>query len=237
MFSFGPDFVGKEEELYKSERFKRHAALVIHMLDHAVNMIGPDLEPATKTLAELGAKHVAYGVLPAHYGIVGQALLHTLETALGEKWTPVVKKGWTQVYAFVSTAMIAGANRHLQKSIRRKERTIARRKGKSDALGGDKKPDGPTIPDVLFKLTGQKPEAQPQRLQNLANLIGNGLDVVDEGNEGDEDDLTQTTSSTDSLVEGEVNFMKIVESVYRSWDIVKRIPNYTEVAGVLLFRK
>lgn len=79
------------------------------MLDVAVNMLGPDLGPVTHALHELGSKHVAYGVIPDHYPIVGQALLLTLETALGEEWTPRVKSGWTAIYDFVSATMISGA--------------------------------------------------------------------------------------------------------------------------------
>ena len=35
----------------------------------------------------LGKRHVKYGVLPAHYDVVGQALLATLESGLGAEWT------------------------------------------------------------------------------------------------------------------------------------------------------
>jgi methyl-accepting chemotaxis protein len=80
------------------------------MLDVAVNMLGPDLDPVTHALKELGERHLAYGVIPDHYPIVGQALLSTLEAALGDGWTPQVKEGWTAIYGFVSTTMIAGVN-------------------------------------------------------------------------------------------------------------------------------
>jgi hemoglobin-like flavoprotein len=121
MYKFGSEFEGNEEELYKSKSFKAHARGVVKMLDAAVNMLGPDLEPATKTLITLGKKHVKYGVLPAHYGIVGEALLYTLETALGDKWTPLVKKGWVGVYTFVSSAMMAGANSQVQCKLKQKQ--------------------------------------------------------------------------------------------------------------------
>jgi hypothetical protein len=87
------------------------------MLDLAVNLLGPDLHPVTVALRDLGARHTAYGVLPSHYDIVGQALLHTLETALGDAWTDEVKKGWIGVYTFVSTAMIEGAEEYLKEQV------------------------------------------------------------------------------------------------------------------------
>lgn len=39
MFSFGPEFVGNEESLYTSTKFKAHANGVVSMLDTAVNML------------------------------------------------------------------------------------------------------------------------------------------------------------------------------------------------------
>jgi hypothetical protein len=236
MFSFGPEFVGNEEELYKTERFKRHAAGVVGMLDTMINCFGPDLEPATKALTDLGARHVAYGVLPAHYGIVGQALLHTLETALGDKWTPAVQKGWTLIFGFVSTTMMAGANSHMESTMRQKQRTSARQGEPSRA---DDNQDRPITSDVLLKLTGYKPPAPPKKIKDLAEMVGEGFDITSSHDEEFPDDLTETSSSIDGvdLVEGEVNYMKMVERVYTTWDIIKRIPNYTEVAGVLLFQK
>lgn len=41
-------------------------------------------------LEALGGRHAGYGVIPAHFDIVGQALLWTLEQGLGELWTPEV---------------------------------------------------------------------------------------------------------------------------------------------------
>ena len=48
-------------------------------------------------------------MLAEHYDIVGQALLATLESALGDAWTPPVKEAWTTVYGVVSATMIKGA--------------------------------------------------------------------------------------------------------------------------------
>lgn len=109
LFKFAEGYDDNDEDLYSDPRFLTHARRVVNMLDVAINMLGPDLGPVTHALHVLGAKHVGYGVLPEHYPIVGEALLSTLETALGNEWTPKVKNGWTAVYGFVSTSMIAGA--------------------------------------------------------------------------------------------------------------------------------
>ena len=47
-----------------------------------------------------------YGVVPAHYDVVGQALLATLEGGLGAEWTAQVKAAWIAVYGVISTTMI-----------------------------------------------------------------------------------------------------------------------------------
>lgn len=73
------------------------------------------MEPVLEALESLGARHVDYGVLPPHYDIVGAALLHTLEVALQDNWTPEVRQGWTLVYGVVSAAMLQGAKKKLQK--------------------------------------------------------------------------------------------------------------------------
>ena len=98
------------EELYTNPKFLTHARGVVRMLDAAVSMLGPDLEPVTQALEDLGRRHITYGVIPDHYPIVGQALLHTLETALGSALTPTVEEGWIAIFEFVSSTMIRGAN-------------------------------------------------------------------------------------------------------------------------------
>jgi hypothetical protein len=117
MFSFGTHFEVEEDGLYTSPLFVRHAKGVVQMLDAAIQMLGPDMEPLEFALKELGAKHTHYGVLPPHYSVVGEALLYTLGVALGDKWTPSVQRGWVGVYHFVSTSMMAGAEEYLAKKV------------------------------------------------------------------------------------------------------------------------
>jgi hemoglobin-like flavoprotein len=62
--------------------------------------------PAASALAQ---RHVAYGAKPAHYPVVGAALLWTMEKGLGEAWTPAVADAWTAAYGTLSGFMIAEA--------------------------------------------------------------------------------------------------------------------------------
>ena len=72
----------------------------------------------------MGARHVSYGVLVPHYEVVGQALLQTLEQALGEDgWNDTVKEGWAGIYVFVSTSMIRGAKDVAKEQYKQQEQT------------------------------------------------------------------------------------------------------------------
>ena len=109
MFRFTRDFELGSEELFQSERFKKHATGVINTVNTAVSMLAPDLDPLVEILHELGKKHAQYGALPAHYAVVGRALIDTLQKVLGDKFTNEVKTAWARIYDVLSTSMIEGA--------------------------------------------------------------------------------------------------------------------------------
>jgi hemoglobin-like flavoprotein len=72
---------------------------------NSLNNLGAVL-PATSALAK---RHVAYGVKPAHYTPVGEALLWTLQQGLGTAWTPELAAAWSAAYGLLSEYMIAEA--------------------------------------------------------------------------------------------------------------------------------
>src|SRR6516164_3693589 len=65
-------------------------------------------EVLTSALKGLGQRHVAYGVLPEHYPIVGAVLLETFAVFLGERWTPALRDAWAEAYQAVCSLMLAG---------------------------------------------------------------------------------------------------------------------------------
>jgi nitric oxide dioxygenase len=73
-------------------------ALVVNGLSNL-----PSVLPAASALAK---RHVNYGAKPAHFPVVGAALLWTLEKGLGDAWTPEVAEAWTAAYATLSGYMI-----------------------------------------------------------------------------------------------------------------------------------
>ena len=154
MFSFGHEGLAADSEaLYKHPLFKRHAKGVVNMLDTAIGMLGPDVSPLLEALKDLGARHFEYGVVPAHYPIVGEALICTLEVALGKKWTPKVKQGWTAIYGIVSTAMLEGANRRIQMENKLRNKMV-------DEEEGTAKEEKKTNKEVVPLAPGEAPPSK-----------------------------------------------------------------------------
>lgn len=106
LFGFPIDIDPSSKELLASRRFKMHAVYMIQMLDTALNMLGPDIELLTEIMQELGIKHVRYGVKPEMFGIMGEALLKTLEETIGADFNDAVRDAWKETYAELSQDMI-----------------------------------------------------------------------------------------------------------------------------------
>jgi len=70
----------------------------------------PDLpDSITTALQDMGRRHVGYGVEDRHYDAVGAALIQTLDTALGDAFTPAARDAWTGAYGAISGQMKTGA--------------------------------------------------------------------------------------------------------------------------------
>ncbi|HZB41887.1 MAG TPA: globin family protein [Ilumatobacter sp.] len=67
-----------------------------------------DIEQVAPFLVRLGARHVRYGVVPAHFDLVGEAFLWTLEQGLGEAFTPEVNEAWVAAFGVIARAMLIG---------------------------------------------------------------------------------------------------------------------------------
>ena len=98
-----------DEAMFALPAFKKHAAGVISTVNTAIGMLEPNLDGLVEVLKNLGRKHKVYGVLEAHYPIVGEALIGTLSDALGDNFTPDIKAAWVELYGVISSTMIAGA--------------------------------------------------------------------------------------------------------------------------------
>ena len=68
-----------------------------------------DLSPVLGPLAELGARHLGYGVKTSDYTTVGGALIETMEAQMQGAFTPEVRDAWLTAYGAVAGTMMAGA--------------------------------------------------------------------------------------------------------------------------------
>ena len=87
---------------------KRQGTLLMTMLSAAVEGLD-DLDALVPTVKKLGARHVGYGVIEMHYATVGNALIYTLEAALGAEFTSDVREAWLVVYSLLTNVMKQGA--------------------------------------------------------------------------------------------------------------------------------
>lgn len=92
---FPPDMSGQEMKLMNT------LGVVVDSL-HSLQDILPEVQ-------SLGVSHRAYGAEPEHYAVVGDALIATLEQALGEDFSAETREAWTRAYSTLSAAMIAAA--------------------------------------------------------------------------------------------------------------------------------
>uniref|UniRef100_A0A7S3Z6G4 Globin domain-containing protein n=1 Tax=Lotharella globosa TaxID=91324 RepID=A0A7S3Z6G4_9EUKA len=115
---------GTVSDLTTSKLAKLHAEGVMDTVDFAIQRLD-NLGEVVPALQKLGTMHANYSVVPAHFPIVGQALLKTLEDGLGEHWTPEVKAGWVKVW----TTVVAVMKPELEKAIAEIEAGSGKEKG------------------------------------------------------------------------------------------------------------
>ena len=116
--------------LFAEDMAKQKKALLA-MLGRVVASLN-DLGGLVPAVQELGERHIGYGVEPAHYAVVGEALLWTLEQGLGDDWNSDLSDAWASAYGVLSTTMIDAANARAE-SDRKLEEEAARAEAEQQA--------------------------------------------------------------------------------------------------------
>ena len=75
-------------------------------------------ETIRQAVADLGVRHVSYGVTEVQYDTVGAALLWTLGQGLGPAFTKDVEEAWTEAYNLLATIMKQAAAKKQEASSR-----------------------------------------------------------------------------------------------------------------------
>lgn len=105
LFGFPIEMDTDSENILKSRRFKMHSKYFIEMLDKALGMV--EAKQMEENMKSLGAMHADYGVKESYFGVMKQALFHTLEKTLGDDWNPSLESAWSELYDRLSHEMIA----------------------------------------------------------------------------------------------------------------------------------
>lgn len=91
------------QPLFKTD-LKEQGRKLTSMINTVV--VGLDrIEALVPAVEDLGRRHVGYGVHEAHYDTVGNALLWTLATGLGDDFTPDTEDAWVEAYTLLATVM------------------------------------------------------------------------------------------------------------------------------------
>ena len=96
-------------QLFAETDMRRQGRMLMQTLAIVVKSLD-DLSTVIPAVQALGRRHVGYGVQTKDYATVGEALLWTLETGLGDAFTPEARAAWAGAYGVVSTVMIEAAD-------------------------------------------------------------------------------------------------------------------------------
>jgi len=90
--------------LFKNDMAEQRKKLM-QMLAVAVANVH-DLQAISAAVRALGQRHRGYGVSPADYTTVGDALIATLERGLGPEFTPDVRDAWLACISAIAGEML-----------------------------------------------------------------------------------------------------------------------------------
>lgn len=88
----------QDEIKFQARKLMNMVTLIVTKLHKLDEIMGE-----VKSLAH---RHNRYGAEPAHYQVVGECLLWTLEKRLGDRWNSETRQAWTAVYGVLADAMI-----------------------------------------------------------------------------------------------------------------------------------
>jgi hemoglobin-like flavoprotein len=86
---------------YQGQKLMQTLATLVGGLDRLDEIVG--------AIQSLGVRHIKYGVHPEDYQAVGQALIWTFDTLMGDQFTDETKAAWLEVYTIVANTAIEAA--------------------------------------------------------------------------------------------------------------------------------
>ena len=92
LFATNPSF----RPLFKNDMRIQGVKLMAMLAMVVYNL--PEPGQVSPAIRDLAVRHVDYGVKPADYDALREALLWTVEQVLGEEFTPAVREAWAVCY-------------------------------------------------------------------------------------------------------------------------------------------
>lgn len=89
---------------------KTQGAMLMSKLGLVVAQL-QNMDALAPMLEDLALRHVAYGVKPEHYPLVGAALVKMMSDMLGDEFTPEAKAAWINAYNALEMLMVSTAYR------------------------------------------------------------------------------------------------------------------------------
>src|SRR5215510_9099215 len=85
---------------------ERQGTMLMTSLSLAVNGLS-DMESTLPSVQALGARHYSYGVKPEYYQHAVESFLWSLESHLGDQFTPELKESWRLAFKALADAMLS----------------------------------------------------------------------------------------------------------------------------------
>lgn len=98
----------EDEDIQANPAFHSHAMGMVDMIETAVELLGPDLEPLEADLKDLGKRHIGYGVSSDYFPVMERSVMYTLEEILGDKLTKSDRAAWQEIFHFMISNMTKG---------------------------------------------------------------------------------------------------------------------------------
>lgn len=91
-------------KLFPSDMNQQYIKLVDMLTSIIMNL--DHLESVSEEIIAMSNRHTGYGVKPAHYEMVGSALMWTLQKGLGAEWSDDIENAWIACYQSLADTMI-----------------------------------------------------------------------------------------------------------------------------------
>jgi hemoglobin-like flavoprotein len=101
------------KHMFKGD-IKEQSRKLMSMVTYVVAKLDK-LDTIIEEIKSLAKRHDKYGAKKEHYAVVGECLIYTLKTGLGERWNAKTEAAWIEVYGILSAAMISNQGNAVSK--------------------------------------------------------------------------------------------------------------------------